>query len=40
MALEIVTGAAVPQAGDTVTVGIRPEGFTDSGEWTIPARLR
>ena len=39
MALEIVTGAAVPQAGDTVTVGIRPEGFADSGEWTIPARV-
>ena len=27
------------RAGDTVTVGIRPEGFSDSGEWTIPARV-
>jgi multiple sugar transport system ATP-binding protein len=39
MALEIVNGAVVPQAGDTVTVGIRPEGFSDSADWTIAARV-
>ena len=38
MALDIVTAAALPQAG-TRHVGVRPEGFTDSGEWTIPARV-
>ena len=39
IALEIAPGAIAPGVGDTVTLGIRPEGFGDGGEWTIPARV-
>jgi len=39
LALKIADGAEVPQAGDPVTVGIRPEGFSNGGDWTFPARV-
>jgi multiple sugar transport system ATP-binding protein len=39
MPLKIAAGVPVPVVGDPVTIGVRPEGISATGEWTIPARV-
>jgi multiple sugar transport system ATP-binding protein len=39
MPLEILPGVPAPGVGDAVTLGIRPEGFAETGDWTISAQV-
>ncbi len=37
--VDLAPGVEAPEVGDTVTIGVRPESFSEASEWRIPGKI-